>query len=54
MINIKIADIDECSEGKSKCDQQTTNCRNNQPFYQCDCKAGYRAIADNKYKCERK
>ena len=42
------ADIDECTEGTDRCDQ---NCHNNVGSYTCTCNSGYRLNA-NGYGCD--
>lgn len=42
------SDIDECTEGTDRCDQ---NCHNNVGSYTCTCNSGYRLNA-NGYVCD--
>ena len=42
------ADIDECTEGTDRCDQ---NCHNNVGSYSCTCNSGYR-LNINGYGCD--
>ena len=47
-------DIDECTKGTDQCDDTSTDCKNTMPSYECQCKPGYKPIAQERYKCERK
>ena len=44
-IEYNIADIDECREGTSDCDQ---TCINNDGNFTCDCHLGYMLDADSR------
>ncbi|XP_068703313.1 signal peptide, CUB and EGF-like domain-containing protein 1 isoform X2 [Montipora foliosa] len=45
-------DIDECTDGSSQCEPDSTVCHNFIPGYECLCKPGYETIQNNNYECQ--